>query len=70
MWYIIISKKYLSQKELDQINQVSNSLETVKIRYSPKRYRVLRSILPASLAIQLENAVEKVGRIHNNIGIS
>ena len=44
--YLVFSKKPLTVYELEHINQVSNSRETIKIRYRKRAFRSLLQILP------------------------
>lgn len=61
VWYIVVSQRYLSEKELKQINNVPNSEEVVKVRYSQKNYNKLNAILPTGHIKQLECAIGKTG---------
>ena len=56
VWYLVLSQRYLSEKELNHINNIPNSEEILKIRYSSKNCNRLRNILPNSHIKQLEIA--------------
>ena len=62
VWYIIVSQQQLRSKELNQVNQLANSHETIKIRYTKKNYYKLKSILPITHIKQLEIAQRTVLR--------
>lgn len=59
VWYIVISQRRLSTKELYSINNVANSKEIVKIRYTKKSYKKIRNVLPASHVCQLDSAIQR-----------
>jgi len=44
--YLVFSKKPLTIYELEHVNQVPNSRETIKIRYRKRAYRYIMQILP------------------------
>jgi len=60
IWYIVIAQRKMSNNELDQINQIPNSDEVIKIRYTPKNYKKLKSIFPDSHINQLESAARRI----------
>jgi len=60
IWYIIITQKHLSRSELTKVNQIPNSEDVVKIRYSRKNCEKLQAILPPGHIRQLESAVSKI----------
>ncbi len=57
--YIVFSKRKLSPKELETINEVPNSLDTFKIRYCPRNIKLLASILPETHRYKLNAAIAK-----------
>lgn len=59
IWYIVIAQRQLTANELNAINGVSNSKEVVKIRYTEKTVKKLKSILPASHIDQLNREVTR-----------
>ena len=59
VWYIVIAQRQLSANELSAINHIPNSEEVVKIRYSKKTVKKLKSIFPAKLIVQLDCAITK-----------
>lgn len=60
VWYIVISQRRLSTKELHSINNVSNSKEIIKIRYTKKIYLKIRNVLPTSHSCQLDIAIKRM----------
>lgn len=60
IWYIVIAQRQLSADELNAINGVPNSQDVVKIRYTEKVVKRLRSILPANHIRQLDRATSRL----------
>lgn len=59
VWYKVIAQRQLSANELNAINHVPNSKEIVKIRYTEKTVKKLKSILPTNLILELDRAISK-----------
>ena len=59
IWYIVIAQRRLTSNDLNAINHVQNSKEVVKIRYTEKTVKKLKSILPSNLILQLDCAIAK-----------
>ena len=57
--FIVLSKRKLSTKELDQINDVRPSADLIKIRYKKKTYQKLLEVLPEKQKLLLRCAVPK-----------
>ena len=60
VWYIVLSQRKLSTSELNQINQLPNSEDVIKIRYTPKVCKRLRYILPDGHVRQLDSVVARI----------
>lgn len=56
VYFIVISKTWLTTDELQQINQIGVSEDVIKIKYNKKNYRTLQAILPPKLRSQLERS--------------
>ena len=59
MSYIVFSQKYLSDKVLTNINQLTSTAQTFKIRLRRKRYEELLKLLPPYQASMLQRAIKK-----------
>ena len=59
MPYVVFSQKYLSDKNLMDINQLANSSQTFKIRMRRKRFDELLKLLPPRQAKMLQSAMRK-----------
>ena len=57
--FIVLSKRKLSTRELDQINDVRPSADLIKIRYKKKTYQKLLGILPEKQKLLLRCAIPK-----------
>ena len=57
--FIVLSKRKLSTKELDQINDVRPSADLIKIRYKKKTYQKLLEVLPEKQKLLLRCAIPK-----------
>lgn len=53
--YIVFSRRWMSPGELNQINNLANSREAFKIRYSPKVFAKLCDILPSKTCFNLRS---------------
>ena len=53
--YFVLTNLRLSDDELSHINLVAPDEDLIKIRYSHKTYLKLISVLPRSIAVQIEN---------------
>ena len=53
--YFVLTNRRLSDDELSHINLVAPNEDLIKIRYSHKTYLKLISVLPKSIAVQIEN---------------
>lgn len=53
--YFVLTNLRLSDDELSHINLVAPNEDLIKIRYSHKTYLKLISVLPRSIAVQIEN---------------
>ncbi len=53
--YFILTNRRLSDDELSHINLVAPNEDLIKIRYTRKTYLKLISVLPSSIAVQIES---------------
>lgn len=56
VFYIVFTRKWMSQDELSQLNQMGNSDEGFKIRYSEKTFDKLCAVLPSKACFNLRAA--------------
>lgn len=56
VFYIVFTRKWMSQDELSQLNQMGNSDEGFKIRYSEKTFDKLCEVLPSKACFNLRAA--------------
>ena len=52
--FIIFSQNSISTNDLYSANRIANSAETIKIRFSFKRYEKLCAIVPVSMRVKLD----------------
>ncbi len=60
VYYIVIARRYMSDLELMQINQLANSADAFKIRYTRRRVRKLQEALPTERAVTLAFIAKKI----------
>ena len=53
VYYIVIARRFMSDLELMQINQLANSADAFKIRYTRRMVRKLQKALPTEKAVTL-----------------
>lgn len=59
--YILFSQNRVSSDLLTHVNNLKNTSETFKIRYTKKNYRTLCAVLPAKHRIMLDASLRKAG---------
>lgn len=52
--YIVLSTRFLSSNQLAQVNELTQSTDVVKLRFSKRRYKLLHELLPIKQSLMLE----------------